>query len=71
ASDPPAAVIAASETLLPVDVGTRLVFDSHAAAMTLAGALLEALSDAAPERAQACLEAFERRAARLKWFAAS
>jgi DNA-binding MurR/RpiR family transcriptional regulator len=71
ANDPPASAIEASETLWTVEVGSRLVFDSHAAAMTLAGALLEALSDAAPERAQARLEAFEQRAARLKWFVAS
>ncbi|HEU0114353.1 MAG TPA: MurR/RpiR family transcriptional regulator [Thermomicrobiales bacterium] len=71
ASDPPAAAIDASDEVLTVAVGTRLVFDSHAAAMTLAGALLESLSDAAPEKAQARLEAFERRAARLKWFVAS
>jgi DNA-binding MurR/RpiR family transcriptional regulator len=70
ANDPPAAAIEASETLLTVAVGTRLVFDSHAAAMTLAGTVLEALSDAAPERAQARLEAFEQRARRLKWFVA-
>nr|WP_244299787.1 MurR/RpiR family transcriptional regulator [Rubrobacter xylanophilus] len=57
-----------SDVVLPVGVGTRLVFDSQAAAMVLAGVLLEALSDAAPKRAQERLEEFERRAAELGFF---
>jgi hypothetical protein len=36
--------------------------------MVLAGALLEALSDASPKRTQARLEEFEQRAAKLGWF---
>lgn len=58
-----------SESVLPAGVGTRLVFDSQTAAMALSTALLEALSDAAPARAQASLEDFEHRAATLEWFA--
>jgi hypothetical protein len=56
--------------VLPAGVGSRLVFDSQTAAMALSTALLEALSDAAPERAQASLEDFEHRAAKLGWFEA-
>jgi DNA-binding MurR/RpiR family transcriptional regulator len=59
-----------SEVVLPAGVGSRLVFDSQAAAMALSTALLEALSDAAPARAQASLEDFEHRATSLEWFAA-
>ena len=57
-----------SEIVLPAGVGSRLVFDSQIAAMALSTALLEALSDAAPARAQASLEDFEHRAAALGWF---
>lgn len=67
ASDPVAGV---SEVVLPAGVGSRLVFDSQAAAMALSTALLEALSDAAPARAQESLEDFEHRATSLEWFAA-
>ena len=59
----------AAEVVLPAGVGTRLVFDSQTAAMALSTALIEALSDAAPERAQASLEDFEHRAQSLGWFA--
>ncbi len=58
-----------SEVVLPAGVGSRLVFDSQTAAMALSTALLEALSDAVPARAQASLEDFEHRAATLEWFA--
>ncbi|HEV2743138.1 MAG TPA: MurR/RpiR family transcriptional regulator, partial [Rubrobacter sp.] len=58
-----------AEVVLPAGVGTRLVFDSQTAAMALSAALIEALSDAAPERAQANLEDFESRAQSLGWFA--
>ncbi len=64
----PESVARLSDVLLPAEVGTELVFDSQAAAMVLAGALLEALSDASPKRAQARLEEFEQRAAKLGWF---
>jgi DNA-binding MurR/RpiR family transcriptional regulator len=64
----PESVARLSDLLLPAEVGTELVFDSQAAAMVLAGALLEALSDASPKRTQARLEEFEQRAAKLGWF---
>lgn len=57
-----------SDVVLPAEVGTRLVFDSQAAAMALAGVLLEAMSDAASARTQSRLEDFERRAAQLGLF---
>ena len=57
-----------AEVVLPAGVGTRLVFDSQTAAMALSAALIEALSDAAPERAQANLEDFEHRAQSFGWF---
>lgn len=58
-----------SDVALPVDVGTQLVFDSQAAAMVLAGVILEAMADASPGRTQARLEDFEQRAAAMKIFA--
>ena len=61
-------VAGASDIILPAEVGTRLVFDSQAAAMVLAGVLLEALADASPARTQTRLEDFERRAAQLRLF---
>ena len=64
----PESVARLSDVLLPVEVGTELVFDSQAAGMVLAGALLEALSDASPKRTQARLEQFAQRAAHLGWF---
>ncbi len=66
----PKAVSEASDIVLSADVGTQLVFDSQAAAMVLAGILLEAISDASPARTQSRLEDFEERAADLGWFAA-
>ncbi|MBA2691906.1 MAG: MurR/RpiR family transcriptional regulator [Rubrobacter sp.] len=66
----PKAVSEVSDIVLSADVGTRLVFDSQAAAMVLAGILLEAISDASPARTQSRLEDFEERAADLGWFAA-
>ncbi|MGH3086455.1 MAG: MurR/RpiR family transcriptional regulator [Rubrobacteraceae bacterium] len=65
----PGPVAEASDVVLPADVGTRLVFDSQAAAMVLAGVLLEAMSDASSARTQSRLEDFEQRAAELGWFA--
>jgi DNA-binding MurR/RpiR family transcriptional regulator len=50
---------ALSDVLLPVGVGSRLVFDSHAAPMVLASLLVQAIADAAPERTQQRLEAHE------------
>jgi DNA-binding MurR/RpiR family transcriptional regulator len=48
-----------ADVLLPAGVGSRLVFDSHAAPMVLASLLVQAMADAAPERTQARLEAHE------------
>lgn len=48
-----------ADILLPVAVGSRSVFDSHAAPMAFAALLLQALADAAPERTQQRLEAYE------------
>jgi DNA-binding MurR/RpiR family transcriptional regulator len=48
-----------ASVLLPVGVGSRSVFDSHAAPMAFAALLLQALADAEPERTQARLEAYE------------
>jgi DNA-binding MurR/RpiR family transcriptional regulator len=67
----PESVARNSDVILPAEVGTRLVFDSQAAAMVLAGVLLEALSDGAPKRAQGRLEDFEHRAASMGFFETS
>ena len=48
-----------ADVLLPAGVGSRLVFDSHAAPMVLASLLVQAIADAAPERTQVRLEAHE------------
>lgn len=64
----PGPIAEASDVVLPADVGTQLVFDSQAAAMVLAGVLLEAMSDASSARTQARLEDFEQRAAEMEWF---
>jgi DNA-binding MurR/RpiR family transcriptional regulator len=62
----PAAEVA--EVALTAGVGSRLVFDLHAAPMTLATVLLQAMCDADPGRAQERLESFERSVARRKVF---
>ncbi|MEU0567149.1 MurR/RpiR family transcriptional regulator [Nonomuraea sp. NPDC005983] len=49
-----------AEVVLDAPVGDRLVFDSHAAPLALAMALVEAMADAAPLRTQARLEEYER-----------
>ena len=48
-----------TDILLPAGVGSRLVFDSHAAPLILASLLVQAMADAEPERTQARLEAHE------------
>ncbi|HEX4812000.1 MAG TPA: MurR/RpiR family transcriptional regulator [Nonomuraea sp.] len=50
----------AAEVVLDAPVGDRLVFDSHAAPLALAMALVEAMADAAPLRTRARLEEYER-----------
>jgi DNA-binding MurR/RpiR family transcriptional regulator len=49
-----------AEVVLDAPVGDRLVFDSHAAPLALAMALVEAMADAAPLLTQARLEEYER-----------
>lgn len=49
-----------AEVVLDAPVGDRLVFDSHAAPLALAMALVEAMADAAPLRTQARLDEYER-----------
>ncbi|MER6580544.1 MurR/RpiR family transcriptional regulator [Nonomuraea sp. NPDC001023] len=49
-----------AEVVLDGPVGDRLVFDSHAAPLALAMALVEAMADAAPLRTRARLEEYER-----------
>ncbi|MCK2221602.1 MurR/RpiR family transcriptional regulator [Actinomadura sp. ATCC 31491] len=49
-----------AEVVLDAPVGDRLVFDSHAAPLLLAMALVEAMADAVPLRTQARLEEYER-----------
>jgi DNA-binding MurR/RpiR family transcriptional regulator len=56
------------DVLLAAGVGTRLVFDSYAAPVTLASVLLQAMADAEPARTQARLEAYEGMAERVGFF---
>ncbi|MET8982415.1 MurR/RpiR family transcriptional regulator [Streptomyces sp. NPDC004539] len=48
--------------------GSRLVFDSYAAPGVMAAALLQAMTDAGPERTQARLEEYEQVADRHRFF---
>ena len=48
------------DVLLPAGVGTRLLFDSHAAPAVLAGVIVQAMADADPERAQERLREHEQ-----------
>jgi DNA-binding MurR/RpiR family transcriptional regulator len=59
-----------SDIVLAAAVGSRLVFDLHAAPMALAMGLLQAMCDAAPAQTQARLEEFESSATRRGLFAA-
>jgi DNA-binding MurR/RpiR family transcriptional regulator len=49
-----------ADVLLPAGVGTRLLFDSHAAPAVLAGVIVQAMADADPERAQGRLREQEQ-----------
>jgi DNA-binding MurR/RpiR family transcriptional regulator len=62
----PAAELA--HVVLPAAVGAQLVFDLHTAPMAMTMVLLQAICDAAPERAQRRLEQFELSAARRQVF---
>ncbi len=59
---------AESDLVLPAAVGSRLVFDLHAAPMAMVTVLLQAMCDATPGQAQTRLETFERSAARRQVF---
>ena len=48
-----------ADAVFPAPVGSRLVFDSHAAPMVLAGLLVQAIADAEPARTQLRLEEHE------------
>ena len=48
--------------------GSRLVFDSYAAPGVMAAALLQAMTDADPERTQARLEEYEQIAEQHQFF---
>ena len=48
-----------ADAVLPAPVGSRLVFDSHAAPMLVAGLIVQAIADAEPARTQARLEEHE------------
>src|SRR6185503_20241533 len=48
-----------ADAVFPAPVGSRLVFDSHAAPMMVAGLLVQAIADAEPARTQARLEEHE------------
>lgn len=63
-----APVAGESDVVLPAAVGTRLVFDSHAAPMVLAMVLLQAMCDADPDRAQERLEAYETLSSARQYF---
>jgi DNA-binding MurR/RpiR family transcriptional regulator len=56
------------DVLLPAGVGSQLVFDSYAAPVVLTAAVLQAMADAAPERTQARLDAYEELAERHDFF---
>lgn len=58
-----------ADVTLHAAVGTRLVFDLHAAPMALSMVLVQAICDMIPGRAQARLEEFESSAARRGVFA--
>jgi DNA-binding MurR/RpiR family transcriptional regulator len=68
-TDSPVSPAAAeSDLVLSAAVGSRLVFDLHAAPMALVTVLLQAMCDADPGRTQSRLESFERSAARRAVF---
>jgi DNA-binding MurR/RpiR family transcriptional regulator len=57
-----------ADDVLSAGVASELVFDSHAAVMSLSVALLEAMTDAAGAAAQLRLESFEEYAAQQELF---
>lgn len=68
-TDSPVSPAAAHADLaLAAGVGSRLVFDMHAAPMTLSMLLLQAMCDAVPGEAQSRLESFEQSVTRRQVF---
>lgn len=57
-----------AEVTVAAAVSQQLIFDSQAAPMALTAVLLDAMANAAPERTQQRLEAFERTAAHRRYF---
>ena len=49
-----------ADVVFATGTGSRLVFDSYAAPGVIAAALLQAMTDADPERTQARLEEYEQ-----------
>ena len=65
---PVSPAVAHADMAFTAAVGSRLVFDLHAAPMALTTVLLQAMCDAEPAVAQDRLESFERSAARRQVF---
>lgn len=57
-----------ADAVFTTGTGSRLVFDSYAAPVLMSGALLQAMSDADPERTQARLEEYEQIAEQHQFF---
>ncbi|MFJ1602100.1 MurR/RpiR family transcriptional regulator [Streptomyces sp. NPDC088253] len=57
-----------ADATFTVGTGARLVFDSYAAPVMMSAALLQAMSDADPERTQARLEEYEQIAEQHQFF---
>ncbi|MEU3948493.1 MurR/RpiR family transcriptional regulator [Streptomyces sp. NPDC029526] len=57
-----------ADVTLATGTGSRLVFDSYAAPGVMCAALLQAMTDADPERSQARLEEYEQVADQLQFF---
>ncbi|MFB8777862.1 MurR/RpiR family transcriptional regulator [Streptomyces broussonetiae] len=61
-------VVDEADVTFATGTGSRLVFDSYAAPGVMAAALLQAMTDADPERTQARLEAYEHIAEQNQFF---
>ncbi|MBS1890382.1 MAG: MurR/RpiR family transcriptional regulator [Actinobacteria bacterium] len=68
-TDPPRSPVAEqADYVLPVAVGTRFIFDSHAAPTVAINLLLQAMCDADPVRTQRRLDRFEEHARAHRFF---
>ncbi|MBS1677175.1 MAG: MurR/RpiR family transcriptional regulator [Actinobacteria bacterium] len=68
-TDPPRSPVAEqADYVLPVAVGTRFIFDSHAAPIVAINLLLQAMCDADPVRTQHRLDRFEEHARTHRFF---